>query len=216
MSALAVAVPALRGAAAVLALTWLVGGVPRVLGAGLALVAGGWVAAVGAVEVPADVASWPVALRELAVGAALGIAAAVPLLAAATAGRFVDEVDAPAGRTYRTLFGVLAAAVFTGIGGHVTVVTAIASSYARVPILGGVEAGVLAALGGVLEGAVRLALPWLVTAAVVQLALGIGARVGARAMRGVAVTAAVPAALTMMTAALVSTLAVAIAALIRG
>jgi len=55
-----------------------------------------------------------------------------------------------------------------------------------------------------------------VTAAVVELAVGVGTRVAGRAGLFVPRGAAVPAALAMMTAALGATLAVAIAALVRG
>ena len=74
----------------------------------------------------------------------------------------------------------------------------------------------LAALGALVPAAVRLAVPWLVTATVVQLAAGVGLRLAGRAGAHGPSAAAAPAALVMMTAALVGTLAVAIAALVRG
>ena len=61
-----------------------------------------------------------------------------------------------------------------------------------------------------------LAIPWLVTAAVVEIAVGVGTRLAGRAGAFVPGATAVPAALVMITATLVATLAVAIAALFRG
>jgi flagellar biosynthesis protein FliR len=215
MTVVALLAPALRGAAAVAILLAVAGGgMPRLVQLGLAVVTGAWVAAVVGQPVDGDAAAW-VAARELVLGGTLGIAAAVPLVAAATAGRLVDAA-APPGQAYRALFGVLAAAVFVGIDGHVTLVTAIADSYAAVPMLDAVQPGVLASLAALIALAVKLAIPWLVTAAVVQLAIGIGVRLGGRAVAGVPIAAATPAALVMMTAALVATAAIAIAAAMRG
>ena len=73
----------------------------------------------------------------------------------------------------------------------------------------------LATLGALVPAAIRLAMPWLVTAAVVELAAGAGVRVAGRSARHVPSAAAVPAALVMMTASLVATLAIAIAELVR-
>jgi hypothetical protein len=64
--------------------------------------------------------------------------------------------------------------------------------------------------------AAQIAAPWLVTAAVVEIAAGVAVRVGGRAASHGPLGAATPAALVMMTATLVGTLAVAIAALVRG
>jgi type III secretory pathway component EscT len=206
---------ALRGAAAIAVLTTLVGGIPRAVQAALAVAVGLWVALVVGPAAP-DGALWLVALRELVVGATIGVLAAIPLLAAATAGRLVDVVVLPADRTYGTLFGVLAAAVFVGIDGHVAIVRAIAESYAATPALADAQPRVLGAIAGLVESAVRLAIPWLVTAAVVEIAVGIGARLGGRAAQHAPRATAVPAAVAMMTAALVSTLAITIATLVRG
>ena len=96
------------------------------------------------------------------------------------------------------------------------VVTAIVESHARVPGVGELRVGVVAALGGLVPAAIRLAVPWLVTAAVVQIAVGVGVRVGGPAGQHAPTAVAVPAALAMMTASLVATLAIAIAALVRG
>lgn len=230
-SALVPWVIALRGAVAVLVLATLVGGLPRVVQIGLAIGVGVWSAmVVGAGGPGGDVGQvppslWIVAARELVVGATIGVLAALPLVAAATAGRLVDLTSARRG-PYATLFGVLAAAVFVGIDGHVAVVRAVVESFATVPAFAAAGDGVgpatvtatarvLGALGALVPAAVTLAVPWLVTAAVVELAVGVGTRLAARAGAHAPSAAAVPAALVMMTATLVATLAVAIAALVR-
>jgi flagellar biosynthetic protein FliR len=209
---------ALRGAAAVMVLATLVGGLPRVVQIGLAVGVGAWTAFVvgGASGVGADTqgALWLIAAREVVIGATMGVLAAVPLVVAATAGRLVDLASAKKG-PYATMFGVLAAAVFVGIDGHVMVVRAVVESFTTVPVIADVQPRVLDAIGAIVPAAVTLAVPWLVTAAVVELAVGVGVRVAARAGAHAPASAAVPAALVMMTATLVSTLAVAIAALVR-
>lgn len=210
----------LRGAAAILVLTTLVGGIPRVVQGALAAALALWSAIVVAptwLDAAGVVPAWAVAVHELAIGAALGVIGAVPLLAAAAAGRLVDlAAGGRAQGTYTTLFGVLAAAVFVGIDGHLAVVRAIVDSHRTLPMLSSVRPNVLAALGRLVPVAVQLAVPWLVTAAVVQIAVGVGARVGGRAALHAPVAAAVPAALAMMTASLVATLAIAMAAVVRG
>jgi len=217
MSATLIVVLALRGAAAIFVLTTLVGGVPRVVQGALAAAVGLWSALVIAgAATPVAGIPWELAARELVIGATLGIVAAVPLLAAAAAGRMIDI--AATGRAqgpYAALFGVLAAAVFVGIDGHVAVIEAIVTSHRDVPALAASRIDVLAALGQLVPVAVRLAVPWLVTAAVVQVAAGAGTRLAGRASASVPGAVAVPAALVMMTASLVATLAVAIAALLR-
>lgn len=204
---------ALRGATAVLVLVTLVGGLPRVVQIGVAVGVGVWSAiVVGGADVQG--ALWMIAAREVVIGATLGVLAAVPLVAAATAGRIVDLVGARNG-PYATMFGVLAAAVFVGIDGHVAIVRAVVDSFASVPAIGGAQPRVIEAIGALVPVAVTLAIPWLVTAAVVELAIGVGVRLAARAGAHAPAAAAVPAALVMMTATLVSTLAVAIAAIVR-
>jgi flagellar biosynthesis protein FliR len=206
---------ALRGAAAVAVLATLVGGLPRIVQLGLALTLGWWSAALAGATVP-DGALWLVAARELVVGAMIGVVAALPLVAAATAGRLVDlSAGARTRGPYSALFGILAAAVFVGIDGHVAFVTAIATSFRDVPVAVAAEPRVLAALGSLVPIAVRLAIPWLVTAAVVELAAGVAVRLAGRAAAHAPVTAAAPAALVMMMASLIGTLAVAIAAAMR-
>lgn len=216
MSVAALVLLGLRGAAAILVLTTLVGGVPRVVQAALVVSLGVWCAFVLA-PVHAAAPSWTLAVQELAIGAAIGVVAAVPLLAAAAAGRLVDiAATGRAQGVYGVFFGLLAAAVFVGVDGHVRVVIAIVRSHETLPMLAATRPGVLAAIAALVPIAVQLAVPWLVTAAVVQIAVGVGARVSGRASEHAPVAVAVPAALTMMTAALVATLAVAMAVAIRG
>ncbi|MGN6111017.1 MAG: flagellar biosynthetic protein FliR [Kofleriaceae bacterium] len=207
---------ALRGAAAIAVLTTLAGGVPWLVRGGLAAAGGLWTAML--VEPPAidgAAALAVLAARELVVGSTFGIIAVVPLLAAAMAGRLVDLAGGGRG-PYRAMFGVLAAAVFVGIDGHVVVATAIVESFRAVPVVLDAQPRMLAALGALVGGAVQLAVPWLVTAAVVEIAVGVGARIGGRAALHAPMAAAAPAALAMITATLVSTLAVGIATLVRG
>jgi flagellar biosynthesis protein FliR len=206
---------ALRGAAAVGVLTTLVGGIPRIVQLGLAAVLGLWAALIANVAVPGD--GWIlVAAHELVVGATLGLLAAMPLLAAAAAGRLVDVTLSARRGPYVGLFAILAGAVFVGIDGHVALITAIVDSFRSTPAMATVQPHVLASLGALVPSAVALAIPWLVTAAIVQLAIGAGVRLARGAGSHAPVAAAVPAALVMITATLVSTLAVAIAALVRG
>ncbi len=206
---------ALRGIAAIGVLTTLAGGIPRIVQAGLAITIGLWSALiVEAPPLPDDAAGLLlVAVRELVIGASLGLVAVLPLLIASTAGRLVDAAGTGRG-VYRGLFGVLAAAVFVGIDGHVATITAIAESFRDVPAIA--QPGVLAAIAALIGSAVRLAVPWLVTAAVVEIALGVSLRLAGRAGVHAPGAAAVPAALVVMTAALVGTLAIAIAAIVRG
>ena len=203
---------ALRGATAIVVATVLVGGIPRIVSAALAATLGLWSALIVAPLSLVD-GSFAVAAHEVIVGATLGVMAALPLLAAATAGRLVDI--AATGRAqgpYATLFGVLAAAVFVGIDGHVAVATAIVDSHRAAPA----ETSVLASIAALIPAAVHLAVPWLVTAAVVEIAVGAGVRVAGRAGQQAPIGAAAPAALVMITAALVGALAIAMAALFRG
>ncbi len=214
MTLVGILVLALRGGAAIAVLTSLVGGIPRIVQAGLAITFGLWAALWAGAEAGAG-PLWLIAAHELVVGATLGILAAMPLLAAAMAGRLVDVAGRSSRGPYAALFGVLAAAVFVGIDGHVTVVTALVDSFRVVPSISSTEPRVLASLGALVPAAVALAVPWLVTAAVVELAVGAGMRLAGRTGVHVPTAAAVPAALVMITATLVATLAVGIAVLVR-
>jgi flagellar biosynthesis protein FliR len=213
---------ALRGAAAAALLLALVGGLPRIVQVGLAVSLGLWAAAIAGSPLLTE-ALWLVAARELVIGATIGVVAALPLLAVATAGRLVDRSGGGLGASgaaahgpYRALFSLLAAAVFVGIDGHVAFVAAIVGSFRDTPAVAATVPGVLATLAGLVPIAARLAVPWLVTAAVVEIAAGVAVRLAGRAASHGPIGAATPAALVMMTASLVGTLAVAIAALVRG
>jgi flagellar biosynthesis protein FliR len=207
---------ALRGTAAVGALVLLTGGLPRIVQVGLAAVAGVFSVAIAGATVPDD-ALWLIAGRELAIGTTLGLIAALPLIAAAMAGRLVDIAGGARSRgPYAPLFSVLAAAVFVGIDGHVAVVMAVASSFRDVPAVAVSEPRALATLAALVPLAAQIAAPWLVTAAVVEIAAGVAVRIAGRAALHGPIGAATPAALVMMTATLVGTLAVAIAAVVRG
>ncbi len=204
---------ALRGAAAVAVLTVLAGGLPGLVAAGLSIAVGLWSAVIAGAALP-DELLWLVAAREIVVGATIGVAAALPVLAVATAGRLVDRAAIGSRGPYRALFTVLAAAVFVGVDGHVALVSAIAASFRDVPAVVAGEPRVLTTLARLLPIAVQLAVPWLVTAAVVEIAVGVAARIAGRAGGYGPLGAATPAALVMMTASLIGTLAVAIAALV--
>jgi hypothetical protein len=94
--------------------------------------------------------------------------------------------------------------------------TAIVESHRSMPALATSQASVLDSIGRLLPSAIRLAVPWLVTAAIIELAVGAGVRLAGRSSSHVPQAAAVPAALVMITASLVATLAVAMAAIMRG
>jgi flagellar biosynthesis protein FliR len=206
----------LRGAAAIIVLTTLVGGVPRIVRVALAITLGLWSALLLAPTHVLD-ESLAIAVHEVAIGAALGVLGAVPLLTASAAGRLVDIAGTHrAPGPYGALFGMLAAVVFVGVDGHVAVITAIVDSHDSLPALTSAQPRVLVAIGSLVPAAIRLAVPWLVTGAVVHIAVGVGLRLAARAGVHAPAAAAVPAALVMMTASLVSILAIAMVAIIRG
>ena len=221
---MSVLILSLRGAAAIAVLTTLVGGIPRAVQLALAVTLGLWSGLLVATatangqfpSASAETLTLAVALQELAIGAALGIVASVPLLAAASAGRLVDlAATGRAQGTYSTLFGVLSAAVFVGVDGHVAVLRTIVESHQTIPVVTTAQVTVMSMLAQLVPAAIRLASPWLLTAAIVQIAMGVGTRVAGRAGQYIPGAIAVPAALVMMTASLVATLAVAMAALIR-
>lgn len=180
-------------------------------------------------EVAAAVAQAPtvalvaIAAKELAVGAVLALIAAVPFLAADTAGRWIGHAlggaDAspaagPLGPTRTTglLTSLLAVLVFFGIDGHLVVIEALAGSYHALPLLDGLGRAwatreVLAAVTTFLAAAVALAAPALVAAALVDLVLGLAARNGARisgaaALRSAAVVAFLGASLVLLAVAM--------------
>jgi type III secretory pathway component EscT len=231
---------ALRGAVAVAVLLTLVGGIPPIVRAGIAVTTGLWATAVAGPQLAAasgtpggavstsvvgpgmtDAALWLIAGREIVVGATLGLIAAVPLLAVATTGRLVDRASRWSGSAasnagpYQAMFSILAAAVFVGVDGHVTLAKAIATSFHDAPALAAIQPTVLATLASLVPAAAQLAIPWLITAAVLEIATGVAMRLADRAASHGPITAATPAALAMMTASLISTGAVAVAAILR-
>ncbi|HEY0253588.1 MAG TPA: flagellar biosynthetic protein FliR, partial [Kofleriaceae bacterium] len=136
MTPFALLVLALRGATAVAILTTFVGGIPRAVQGILAAAVGAWSAFMLVTPGGPTSMPWELAAREIVIGATLGILAAIPLLAATTAGRLVDLAGSNRAQgPYGALFGVLAAAVFVGVDGHIDVVRAIVQSHATLPAL---------------------------------------------------------------------------------
>jgi flagellar biosynthetic protein FliR len=114
--------------------------------------------------------------REVLVGTALGLVAAVPLLAASTAGGWLGALGADDdGRSPWSFgLGLLAAVVYFGIGGHLAAASAVGLSYRALPVglgehaaLGGtiVDAG-----GALLAAALALAAPVVVTVLILGVA----------------------------------------------
>lgn len=226
-----------RGFAAIAVMTTLVGGIPRVAQVALAIGCGMWTSVVmatrlttvnlpqhalfGSVADPGGAGgialSWQLAMAELAIGAVLGVVAAVPLLAARTAGRMTDiSAAGRGGGPYEALFGLLAGVVFLGTDGHTATMTAIVESHHTMPFLALTRGHLVAGLARLMPAAIRLAIPWLVTAAVVQVAIGVGTRLAGRASAHMPSSPAMPAALVMMTATLVGTFSMAVVAIVRG
>jgi hypothetical protein len=209
------AILSLRGTAAVGVLLALVGGTGSLAALALAVAAGAWSAvlvashAAGVDAAPGGV----IAVSELAIGGALGVAAAFPLLAARTASAWIDHA-ADARGFYGRMLGVVAAAVFVGVDGHVRVIRTIVESHAALPAIGEVKLHVWSALASLVGSAVALATPWLVTIAVVALATGVGARIAARTARHVPTAIAAPALVAMASAAFVAVFATAFARIV--
>lgn len=113
--------------------------------------------------------------RELLIGTVLGLVAAVPLVAASTAGGWVGALggDEDGRSPWAAGFGVLAAVVYFGVGGHLAAVTAVGLSYRALPVGLGEHAalaGTVVDAGAALLGAaLGLAAPVLVTVLVVAL-----------------------------------------------
>jgi flagellar biosynthesis protein FliR len=107
--------------------------------------------------------------RELAIGAALGAVAAVPLVALGWSARLVDAGAGEPGA--RPVFLLVGAAVFAGIDGPALLAESIARSYRAVSAAGAIG-GVVPAIAGLLAAAARLAVPFVVAAAIVEIAVG--------------------------------------------
>jgi type III secretory pathway component EscT len=173
-------------------------------------------------EVAATIAAIPgpglVALgaKELAVGAVLALVAAVPLIAADTAGRWIGGAIHPSAATSGGhVIGLLAVVLFFGVGGHRIVVEALAGSYQSVPLTAPFDRDLAAtqALGAIVAlfaVAVALAAPSLVVGALVEVTIGLAARAGhlragagaAAGLRGAAVVAFLAASLLLLADAL--------------
>jgi type III secretory pathway component EscT len=206
------AILGLRGAAAIGILLALVGGIEGVTLVAVAVATGLWTALLVAPGSAVDAAPW-LLLHEVAIGAALGIAAAVPLVAARAAGLIVDRAAGGHG-IYRRLLDVITGAVFFGVDGHVAVVRAIVMSHRAVPAMAEVRPRVTAALASLMPSAVVLAAPWLVTTAILAIAFGIADRVAARTATHTPTAVGAPTIVAMMTAALVAAFATALARLV--
>lgn len=210
----------LRGAVAVAIFAALLPGIPRLAQLGTAVLLGVWsaIALSPASGAPLSVSSPELALvaaREIALGAALGVAAALPLAVAAVASGWV--AGAAAAREQGALFSTLGAAVFLAVDGPAATLEAVAASHRAVPMLAAAPAAASAheVIAGLIGAAVRLALPWLATAAIVEVAVAVAARVAGRAAATWPLSAAVPAAHATISAALVATFATGVAALAR-
>src|SRR5688572_19079591 len=109
---------------------------PRLAQAAIALVLGAVVAGglgdEGAALATMSTAGRALVLaRELLVGTVLGLVAAVPLVAASTAGAWLGAAsgDDQGPSPWTIGVGLLAAVVFFGIGGHLAAVSAVGLSY---------------------------------------------------------------------------------------
>ncbi|HVV83668.1 MAG TPA: flagellar biosynthetic protein FliR [Kofleriaceae bacterium] len=144
-----------------------------------ALVAGGLGDAAAALRAASMAGRLIVLARELLIGVALGVTAAVPLLAASAAGGWLAAVsgDDDRGSPWGIGLGLLAAVVFFGIGGHLAAVSAVGLSYRALPVGGAGEAAlagsVVDAGAAILGSALVLAAPLLVTAVLVALAAAV-------------------------------------------
>jgi flagellar biosynthesis protein FliR len=154
---------------------------PRAAQAAIALVIAALVAAglhdAGAALASMSVAGRVVVLgREVLIGVSLGVVAAVPLLAASASGGWIGALsgDDDGRSPWITCFGLLAAVVYFGFGGHLAAVSAVGLSYRALPVgLGGQAAlaGTIVDAGAaLLAAALALAAPVLVTVVVVALA----------------------------------------------
>lgn len=217
------ALVAVRCASALVVLAAVTGALPR----WLAVVLGAGIAALVAAAMPTT--PWPVDLRdaalvsvvigELAIGAALGLGAALPLLALGWAGRLVDDVLGlpPGDRSGRQWLTLLGTAVFVGIDGPVLLAQALARSYLARPLAVGwtAGAGVVAGVGGLATAAVQLALPLLLCAVIVELAVGAAARTSGAIGPALGVTMVRPVVLTGALALGAVAIAVALAGALR-
>ncbi len=197
---------------------------PRVAQGAVALVIAALVAS-GLGDAGVGLAALPMAaralvlVREALVGTVLGLAAAVPLLAASTAGGWLSTVSGAGADDGPTPWGpglgLLAAAVFFAIGGHLAAVSAVGLSYQALPVGAAGDGAMLAvavdAGAAMLAAAVALAAPVLVTALVVALAVAAVERVAGLAAPLVPELAVRRLAIVLAMAAAVLAIAIAVA-----
>ena len=185
------------------------------------------IAQVAALGVPARLA---LAVREAAIGGVIAVVAAVPVMMADAAGRLADLARGGEGDPLARLTRAAALVVFFGIGGPLAIARALADSYAALPLAAGggpasteLIARTASSAAHLIAAGMWIAVPWLVTAAVVELGAaaarrGAGLRGQAGAQGGarqVAVIAAVALG-AVAAAALVATQLRAALALITG
>jgi type III secretory pathway component EscT len=159
------------------------------------------------------------ALAELIRGAGLGLAAAAPWWAAATAGRWAglswrsDSRAPPVSLLYGAMMGV----AFVAVDGPLLVCAAIARSYAIASVGAPVRAADLdlAALAAWLGVAVRLALPLALATAVAELSVAAATRAAAGVSVAWPTAVIAPTLVLLVTAPMLPLLVAAFAELIR-
>lgn len=127
------------------------------------------------------------AIREVFVGLALGLVAAIGVLAAQMAGRLIDfQLFARADGPYAQLLLLLAAAIFFVSGAHRVLIAAVVESYRALPLagshLGANTVDVTArAITALVITSLSLAAPFLLALLIADLAIAIAARMAPRA-----------------------------------
>lgn len=157
--------------------------------------------------------------REAALGCALGVTAAVPLMAGELVGRWLGRAigDDDGASPWAGATAMLAALVFFALGGHRAVIAAVMGSYRVLgPAAPDVGAAVIVHAGAALIGAaLALALPVLGAVTIAGLTLGAVDRVGALPSSVVPAAAWGRAAALLGLAAMVYAIAHGVAALTR-
>ena len=157
--------------------------------------------------------------REAALGCALGVTAAVPLMAGELVGRWLGRAigDDDGASPWAGATALLAALVFFALGGHRAVIAAVMGSYRVLgPAAPDVGAAVIVHAGAALIGAaLALALPVLGAVTIAGLTLGAVDRVGALPSSVVPAAAWGRAAALLGLAAMVYAIAHGVAALTR-
>jgi flagellar biosynthetic protein FliR len=153
-------------------------------------------------------------VREAAIGSVIALVAAAPVALAAAAGRLADSAAGLADDGPLTGFTRAAAlVVFFGIGGHLAVARALVDSYQALPIGAAPPltalAGAAQAIAGLTAAGLWIAVPWLITAAIVEL----GAAAARRASGALTASAPLEAARPIAVIAAVGLGAIASAAL---